>query len=288
MMTEFNIGGLTVVEGEAGMPPGRLYFNDLGDWYTGAESKTDIHERPQGDGANGMEDDWRAAAVFTFTGWFEGETWADTLRMIDTFNGAVVRRKLAPVTVTDDLRSTTRIVSVRSSPIREDKFSKSFTFAIDMLAPDPLRYGPDVPESIGLPTSGGGIVYPVTYPIGYGAAGYPGQITVSNPGTAGTYSLLEITGGLAGGFELTEVTTGQVIRFERPIPAGSTVYLNPRTGRASIDGQSDVSGYLTRSEWWSVPAASGGIPGSRVVQFNAIGAATGTPTLTARTAPAYW
>ncbi|MDJ0337474.1 hypothetical protein [Cryobacterium sp. PH31-O1] len=282
-MTQFIINGLTAIEGESGMPPGQLYFNDLGDWYTGAESKTDVHERDQADGANEIESDWRASAVFTFTGWYEGETWTDVLRMIDAFNRAVVRRRLGPVTVTDELGSTSRIVSVRSSPVHEDKFSKSFTFAIDMLAPDPLRYGPAVSVSTGLPTSGGGLAYPVTYPVGYGAAGNPGRVVAMNPGTAETFSLLEVTGGMSGGFELTEISTGRVNRFVRPVPVGSTVVLNLRTGRALLDGPSDVTQYWTRQERWSVPAFD-----SRTVQIAALGVVTGTPTLMARTAPAYW
>lgn len=135
-----------------------------------------MHERAQADGANGIEDDWRAAAVFTVTGWYDGKTWADVLTMINAFNSAVVRRKLGAVTVTDDLGPTSRVVSVRSSPVREDKFSKSFTFEIDMLAPDPLRYGPAVTVTTGLPTAGGGLAYPIVYPINYGTPGNPGRV----------------------------------------------------------------------------------------------------------------
>ena len=261
---------------------GPKFFSD---WYSMPDSKSDINERPVGHGAFGAAEEWRSSLVLQMDGWCRGASW---LSMMGALKSSVSTGPMVTVSVTDDEGTTSRSVSVRRFVPVPNPGARVCDFTILMVARDPLRYGPAVTVSTGLPTSGGGIAYPITYPIGYGTPGYPGQIAVSNPGTADTYSLLEVTGGLAGGFELTEVTTGQVIRFERPIPAGSTVYLNPRTGRASIDGQSDVSGYLTRSEWWSVPAASGGIPGSREIQFNSLGAVTGTPTLTSRTSPAFW
>ncbi|TFC92037.1 MULTISPECIES: phage tail domain-containing protein [Cryobacterium] len=287
-MTTFTIGGLTAEDGEMDRSRGRIYFSDLGDWYSGAESKTDINERAQGDGAHGIDVDLRGSAAFTFTGWYEGDTWADVLTMMDRFKQATITRRTIPVSVEDELGVTSRIVSVRAAPLREDKLARAFDFAIDMHALDPLRYGPAVSVSTGLPTAGGGITFPITYPISYGTPGDPGRVTVSNPGTAPTYSILEITGGMSGGFELTEVTTGRTLRFERPIPDGSTIYLNPRTGMVSMDGPSDVSRYLSRSEFWSVPAAVGDVPGMREIQFNSLGIVTGTPTLKAITAPAFW
>jgi len=93
-----------------------------------------------------------------------------------------------------------------------------------------------------------------------------------------------VTGGLSGGFTLTNVSTGQRLQFEREIPVGSTVYLNPRTARVYLDDPAnDVSSFLTVREWWTI------LPGTaHEIQFAAIGSVTGgTPTLTARTRSAY-
>lgn len=256
---------------------GPRFFSD---WYSVPDSKADIRERPVAHGAFGIATDWRSSLVLEMDGWFRSDAW---LSMMNALRATASTGRMVTVSVTDDEGTTSRDVSVRRFVPAPDPGARVCEFSMLMVALDPLRYGPAAAVSTGLPTGGSGIVYPITYPISYGVAGNPGRVTVSNAGTAPAYSVLEITGGMSGGFELTEVTTGRVIRFERPVPAGSTVYLNPRTGRASIDGQSDVSGYLTRKEWWSVPAG-----GSRTVQFNSLGVVTGTPTLTARTAPAYW
>ena len=282
-MTTFTLGGLTFEEGADGAPEGVFYFDDLGDWYTGAPSKTSLNERNQAHGTFRVTTDWRSAAAFTFTGWYEGVSWADALAKMRLFNEAVTTMQAGTVVVTDELGPKSRDVLVRSSPVVEDKLSKSFSFAIDMVAPDPLAYGPPVEVSTGLPTAGGGLAYPLVYPVSFGAAGNPGRVIVSNPGTAETFSILEFTGGMSGGFEFTEISTGRVNRFVRPVPAGSTVLINLRTGRAFLDGPSDVTQYWTRQERWSVPRG-----GSRTIQFAALGVVTGTPTLTARTAPGNW
>jgi hypothetical protein len=261
---------------------GSKFFSD---WYSLSDSKSDIRERPVAHGAYGIAEDWRSSLVMEMDGWFRGASW---LSMMNALRAAISTGPMVTVSVTDDEGTTSRSVSVRRFVPAPDPGARVCDFSLLMVALDPLRYGPAVSVSTGLPTAGGGLAYPITYPIGYGTAGNPGRVVTVNPGTAETYSSLEITGGMSGGFELTETSTGRVVRFERPIPLGSTVYLNPRTGRASIDGASDVSGYLTRSDWWSVPAAIGGTPGSREIQFVALGAVTGTPTLTAHTSAAYW
>lgn len=115
----------------------------------------------------------------------------------------------------------------------------------------------------------------------WGTPGVSGRVTTANSGTAETTSVLQVTGGLGGGFEATYVPTGQRVRFERRIDQSETVRVDPRTGRATING-SDVTGFLTASEWWTVPAGQ-----SAEVQFTPLGTVTGSPTFTALTPPAF-
>ena len=285
-MTAIVTVGSIGMDGTYGLEEGvyRVGPRFFSDWYSVPDSKSDIHERTNGHGAHGIAVDWKSSLVLEMDGWFRGAAW---LSMMNALRATASTGRMVTVSVTDDDGTTSRSVSVRRFVPTPDPGARVCEFSLLMVALDPLRYGPAVSVSTGLPTAGTGITYPISYPITYGVAGDPGRVTVSNAGTAPTYSILEITGGMSGGFELTEISTGRVLRFERPVPYGSTVYLNPRTGRASIDGQSDVSGSLTRADWWSVPAATNGIPGSRTIQFNALGVVTGTPSLTARTAPAY-
>jgi len=113
--------------------------------------------------------------------------------------------------------------------------------------------------------------------IDFGPDGSTGRITITNTGNAATQPSLEVTGGMSGGFVLTEVITGAVIRVERVIPEESTIFIDQATGSVTVDNQSPITGNVTRSDWWAVPPGA-----TRVVQFAALGAVTGTPTLTVR------
>ena len=279
-MTTTEFCGITFDdEASTGFTIGRLKG-----WWDAAPMRLNQNERPQADGNFGSAKNWRGARAISQQGAYVGVSMADTYAAMEQISAVQSSGVPSPFRVNEPSGAKQCVVSLANGPMLPDQiYTPYFTYAFDVVAADPLKYGDPLTVSTGLPTSGGGIAYPVTYPIDYGTPGNPGRITVSNPGTADTHPLLEVTGGMSGGFELTEVSTGRVLRFERPIPLGSTVYLNPRTGRVSLDGPSDVSGFLTRADWWSVPAG-----GTREIQFNSIGAVTGSPTLTARTAPGYW
>lgn len=264
-----------------------FYFTDLIDWYSLSASKSPINQRPQATGGFGVSRDWRESLVFTIKGGFWGASHVDALVARDVLMEAVATGEPVTVRVTDDNGPFSRTVSVRSLVIDDDHGRKTFTFTMDMEAPDPLRYGAVVSLTTDVPVSGGGLLFPLGTTLtafwDFGMDGASGRVLASNPGTAPTYSDLSVTGGLELGFIATDRSTGEDVRFDRPIPVGSTVTINQRTGRATIDGQSDVSGFLTRRNFFSVPPGE-----THQIQFAPLGAITGTPQLTVSTAPAYW
>ncbi|MFP7833138.1 hypothetical protein [Marisediminicola sp. LYQ134] len=306
-MTTAEIGGLTF---QGTRQPNGLHFRRIIDWDSLPESKNQEEDRPNDHGSFGGGEDFRRGATTSIEGWFQGEDREEALLARRQILGALQGQDRR-ITVTDELGPTSRDVSVRRVTLG-DIFGFRFEISVDMFAKDPRRYGPEVPESTGIPVAGGGLQWQVgssgtfggsgffggdtifggsdtgsaglVWPITWESGGSDGRITVENDGNADTYSLLEITGGLEDGFSAVEVGTGREIRFERFIDSASTVYLNPRTGAAYIDEPgNDVSGYLTRADWFSIPPG-----GTSVIQFFPLGTVTGTPTLTARTAPAFW
>jgi len=116
----------------------------------------------------------------------------------------------------------------------------------------------------------------------WGADGISGRVSVTNSGTADVWPSLTVSGGLAEGFVATNVSTGESIRFVRPIPEGSTVTINQRTGSASIDGQSDVGGFITERGFFAIPAGE-----THQIQFAGLGAVTGVPQFTVALSPGY-
>jgi hypothetical protein len=283
--TVVTLGGLEFSPGPHAAMPRRsgLFFRSIVDWYSLAEAKSSIRERPGADGAFGIAWETRQSLPLSMPCLLACDSREELSAARRALKGALGGR--TPVTMTvDDLDGpTSRVVSIRSMPLPDDFASTELEFAIDMIAFDANRYGPEVVTTTGLPTSGGGIPYPFHYPISYGIPGDSGRLTVSNPGTEDTVSMLEVTGGLGGGFELTDVPTGRVLRYVEAVPLDSTVFLNPRTGSVYIDvPTNDKSRALVRRDWFTLPAGE-----THEIQFNAIGSVTGTPTLTARTSPAF-
>jgi len=186
---------------------------------------------------------------------------------------------LAASTVTSDVADLTittfgRTLSAgarliqRSLPIVAGYGSGYAPFALQWKCPDPLRYGPaQPPVSTGLPTSSGGVVYPLVYPLTYGTAGSPGRMTLTNNGTAAASIVAQITGGLPSGFEIS-TSDGQRIRYEFAVSAGETLDLDTGEGTLITGGTADRRGYLTVSDWIQVPPLS-----SLTLQFTSLGGA---------------
>jgi len=255
-------------------------------WYDGAPSRSVVRERPQSDGAFGVSRYYRGARVITVEGEWVGSTMADAYAARDTLAGVQADGLPSTFTVTDELGARSCEVTLEKSPVIDDVLrAPFFAWSFDVVARDPRKYGAEVTASTGVPTSGTGYTWPATWPATWGSGGSPGRVTLTNTGTSDTSPTLEVSGGLGGGVELVEITTGSYLRLEREIPTSSTVFFDTRTARVYLDiPANDISSFLTRRDWagFTVPGGA-----SRTVQFNPLGAVSGTPVLTARYAPAY-
>lgn len=155
----------------------------------------------------------------------------------------------------------------RSLPVGENYAAGAVPFALQWKCPDPLRYGAVQPTvSTGLPTSSGGLVYPLVYPLDYGTAGTPGRVTLTNDGTADAPFVATVLGSLPTGFELS--ANGQRIRYEAPVAAGETITIDTGEGAVVAQGTADRRGNLTVADWIQVPAGS-----AITVQFTSLGGA---------------
>lgn len=284
MVERIDFAGLTFYGDE---PSDAFAVTRMTGWYDGAPIRRSIDDRPVEDGAFDVDRIYRGARVISVEGDWVGSTIEAAYQARDELSALQADGVPGVFTVTDSLgvRSCQNVTLVKE-PVADDVISSPFfEFAFDVVARDPRKYGPEVSASTGLATPGTGAVWPADWDPGYewGSGGTSGRATVSNVGRFTSWPVLEVTGGLAGGVELVEVVTGSVLRLDRVVPLGSTVVFDGRRGRAYLDVPSnDVTGFLTRRDWWPVPASQ-----SRTVQLNPLGAVTGTPTLTVRVSPAF-
>lgn len=155
-------------------------------------------------------------------------------------------------------------------------------FAIQWTCTDPLRYGAAVTSSSGLATQGGGLVYPLTYPLAYGATGTPGVLTLSNPGTADAPIVFVVAGPLTGGFELSG--GGMRLTYPFAVPDGQPVTIDTSVGTVTVEGTADRRANLTNADWMTVPAG-----GSLAVYFTSLdGSYSSSASVQATVKPAYW
>lgn len=284
-MATVTFGGITFDGATAGAGFG---LAALPGWYDGAPVRRTGRERPTSDGNFGVDRFYRDARVVTVQGKWVGATVEEAFEARAVLEALQADGRPSPFVVVDHFGTRQVTARLASEPQMSDGiFLPYFDYAFEVVADDPRKYGPEQAPFTGLPTGGSGTPWPAEWSPGYawGSGGDPGRVSATNGGTATTYPVLEVLGGLGDGVELVETITGSYLRLERFVPATSTVFFDTRTGSAYIDTPAnDVSGLLTRRDWsgFAIPGGD-----TRTVQFNPLGAITGTPRLTVRYAPAY-
>ncbi|MDM8084752.1 hypothetical protein QUV83_08255 [Cellulomonas cellasea] len=169
--------------------------------------------------------------------------------------------------------------------------SGGFPYAIEWVAPDPLRYSPPMSVATTFPVLRGGLEYDL-YTDGagtdlgyldYGEASDTGRIVVSNPGSAAVPILFQVEGPVdPSGFDIAQVDSDRRLRFSGPVSAGSVLVLDGATGNVLIDGSADRGGLLTYRDWPLIPPG-----GSIELAFIPLGVDLGAR-LTAVVRPGSW
>lgn len=257
-------------------------------WYSAPPVRGATDDLPNANGGSPLEVAYRSARTFRFEGALKAATPEEALALWEQFAALQSSGELIPFTVNDPLGSRTCMVSINGVPELKEISNTAARVAAPFIAYDPVKYGPARTTATGLPTAGGGLQYNLFSggaggALYYGANGNLGRLTLINTGTARVWPSLLVTGGLTLGFYVQRLDTGEVVRYDRVVPLGSTLAIDFRTGEVLVDGVSDGSTYLTRYEFFSIG------PGESIdVQFNAIAGSTGTPIATFTDADGYW
>ena len=222
----------------------RRSFSRLQGWDSGAPLRGSLSDRPASDGAFGITRAFRSARVITLDGSLLADSPGDLIGM---------KRELAALqgdgspfvfSMEDESGILSSVVTISGTLAIDNAGEDTADVRVVMLAADPVRYGPTVSVSTGLPVGGGeGFVYPAYDPSGfahYGALGSLGRVVLSNAGTAEVWPMFEVADE-------------------------SVVSIDSASGEVLVDGQSDGGASLLRSEWFPVPAGS-----SITVQFGLI------------------
>lgn len=271
-------GGLTLGQGDSG-----YLVTDFSGWdeMPGLTDFSQPRVRSHGDH---LGDQFSQARIVTVSGMVVGGQSARDSLVQALLAATPVTSAVGSLTVDlfgEQLTSQARVVR-RSIVPGATYEAGSVPFAIQWRCSDPLRYGAAVTASTGLATQGGGLAYPLTYALSYGAASTSGALTLSNPGTASAPIVFVVAGPLTGGFELSG--GGMRLTYPFAVPDGQPVTIDTGLGTVTVEGTADRRTNLTNADWMQVPAGS-----SLSVYFTSLdGSYSSSASVQATVKPAYW
>lgn len=258
-------------------------YNRLDGWYGVQGVDVPATARENAVGAFSPTQTYPGAKAISIEGDFFGADAAAALRMKEDLAALYNEGRPLTMTVADDLRTTSRQVLAASVDFPWT-IHREFPYALDFVAPDPRRYGPEVAVGTGLAAAGTGLSYPLVYPLDYGTVAVNNRVNVSNSGNTETMSRYVVSGGdMPDGFEIVNVATGERLTYVGPVAAGNTVTIDTSTRTAFINATGQGSRYLSNPQWWTVPPRS-----TLELAFSSRGSISGSPQLDVYTAPAFY
>ncbi|WP_269929099.1 phage tail domain-containing protein [Kocuria massiliensis] len=90
----------------------------------------------------------------------------------------------------------------------------------------------------------------------FGEPNDSGRVVFQNHGTTDAWPEFEVYS--PDPFRIVHGETGRTIEYSEPVPEGNTVTINQQLGNALLQGIGDRSGFLSRREWFSIPAGQQG------------------------------
>ena len=289
-MTSITVGGVTFTN-TGGLDGNgvRWLFEEIKGWFDGPPVKGGKTDRPYSHGSF-AERVFRDGRTVTVTGAVHAPTRALASAAQMTLTGLLAGGDLDGFTVDDEDQGVLSAqVQVDAQPLVDWYQDLDIDFQLTFYAPDPLRYGTPVPVTTGFPVLAGGLEFDLftdgstdTGFLEFGASSATGRLLVANPGNEDAWPQFEITGPLDTGIEVVKVGTGERLRFEGGVSAGSALVLDSATGLVVIDGYADRSGLLTIRDWSSVPPG-----GSAEFEFVPLGSFSAAQ-LTATVSPGFW
>jgi len=158
-------------------------------------------------------------------------------------------------------------------------------YSILIAAKDPAKYGDEIAATTALPSSSGGLTYPVTYPLTYTGVTTSGIISINNPGASPSPVYLRIDGAIpAGGWSVNHLGQQATLSFASSLSlaAGEFVTVDMQQREVLAQGQSQATrnGYVTSRGWFQLD------PGQNDIAFTAA-AYDPTALLTLTTYPAW-
>jgi hypothetical protein len=241
----------------------------------------ELKQRARADGATTTEP-FVPARVMTLGGLIHAPDIAALDDAFDRLNAAVTLDPQLMV-VAEGSRIRNCMVQRQGEVIPDEFTDKLGAYSILISAADPRKFGDLVSLSTALPSSSGGLVYPVTYPVTYTGSSVTGIVQVTNAGNTQAPVWLRVDGPIpAGGWTVTHVGKKQSLTFATSLALSAGEFVTVDMDRREVLAQDQAarSGYVTSRGWFSLD------PGVNEIAFSAANYSS-TALLTVATKPAW-
>lgn len=155
------------------------------------------------------------------------------------------------------------------------------SWSLGLVAVDPRKYGDQVVVSTGLPSSSGGLTWPVTWPILWSGAVASGVVSIDNPGNTTAPIVIRIDGPCDSPRIIHDGTGAELVfASSYSLGAGSFLLIDMEK-RTVLEG-----GTASRNQWVTSRGWFGLEPGANDIIFSAADY-NSSALMTVTTAPAY-
>ena len=233
----------------------------LSGWSGGAQVRSALKARAQQDG------DWDATGLsgsrlISVEGFVSRGTATDAASTADQLSALHPRSAYEFVVDSDAVGTMSSMVRVTGAPVIDWVDDFSFTYSVQVTAPDPLKYGPETFASTGLSgVSGTGRAWPRAWPRDWGvpAGQTPGAIAVPNAGTAAYWPTLRIDGPVDTPV-VTLNETGDWVRYNGILAVGQYLDIDCANRSVLLNGFVSQAPKVTFSgRYLAIPVGGGSL-----------------------------
>jgi hypothetical protein len=210
-------------------------------------------------------DSYSQGRPMTLSGWILSKNPAQHSLDIDTLIGAV--SKQPTLMQVSEMGRVRWCMVQRASEVTRTPFAgatqSQFTFQVVSL--DWRKFGDTLTGTTSLPSSTGGMTYPMTFPYSYDAVSVSGQVSLVNRGNEFGPVILRIDGPCVGP-KVTHVSSGKELVFASSLTLGAGEFLIVDNEAKTVlaNGQASRAGWVTSRGWASMQ------PGPNTWAFDAI------------------
>ncbi|MFJ4166285.1 hypothetical protein ACIPY5_12075 [Microbacterium sp. NPDC089698] len=237
----------------SGGPDAGLVWEDLTGWWGLPNIRGQQSNIPGGHGSFARSALYRDSRVITLKGHIVAYDRAAFNEVRDGLVAAL-SQSIGLMRVATDEGIWERNVEIDTLSIDPDHGRTATSFTVDMVSPDPRRYGPvQSVGPVGLPVHLGGVRLPKRMPWNFGSTSGGSRLVISNGGSIPLSPVITVTGGGFSQLSVVDITAARQLILQLPGVTSADVVLDSATHRVYVGGQ-EVTRLLSTRQWFEVPA----------------------------------